>query len=61
MRTTRTRILLVIVVASMVVALFMNWDEVARGYRDGLNGGINDAPAVRLANSTERAHQGTAA
>jgi hypothetical protein len=37
MKTRRTRILIVVIAASIVVAIFMDWNEAAQGFRDGWN------------------------
>ena len=37
MKSRRTRILMVVIVASVVVSIFMNWDDVVEGAHDGFN------------------------
>jgi len=37
MKSRRTRILIVVIAASVVVSIFMNWDDVVEGAHDGWN------------------------
>jgi len=37
MKTRRTRILIVVIAASIVVSIFMKWNDVVQGFHDGYN------------------------
>ena len=39
MKTTRSRILVVVIAASVVVSILMNWTDFERGYRAGRSAG----------------------
>jgi hypothetical protein len=39
MKTTRSRILIVVIAASVVVSILMNWTDFERGYRAGRSSG----------------------
>ena len=39
MKTTRSRMLLVLSIAAFIASLFMHWDEYSRGFIDGYTDG----------------------
>jgi hypothetical protein len=39
MKRRRTRMLIVVITASIIISFFMHWDELEKGFRDGLNEG----------------------
>jgi hypothetical protein len=39
MRTARSRILIVMIAAAIVVSFFSHWDDVAKGFQAGYHGG----------------------
>jgi hypothetical protein len=48
MKTRRTRILMVVIAASIVVSLFLNWKDVVQGFHDGFNS-RNSSPLAQPA------------
>ena len=39
MKTIRSRMLLVLVAAAVIVSFFVHWEDAAAGFRDGWNAG----------------------
>jgi hypothetical protein len=49
MKTRRTRILIVVIAASVIVSIFMDWNDIARGAWEGWN----SANSVRFEKSRQ--------
>lgn len=43
MKRRRTRMLIVVITASIIISFFMHWDELEKGYRDGWNEGSHQS------------------